>query len=417
MDVNANDLKAQRIAILLPSLAGGGAERSMLHLAQSFAELGRTVDLLVFKPEGAFVDSVPDSVQLVELKATGDIRGRLMAALADPSGIRTILRPVLLPLKADANLRHIVALKRYLETVRPDVLLSALTYTNLAALWAKQLAGNKTPVVVSERIALSIHLKSQRRNRSWRWRFVLPAVSHSYQAADGIVTVSDGVRRDLVKNAQINEDFAKTIYNPVVDSKLLEFAGQRLEHPWINNSEAPLILGAGRLIPQKDFPTLLRAFSILRARRKARLIILGEGKKRSELESQAQDLGIAGDVEMPGFVENPYQYMANAAVFALTSLYEGLPGVLIQAMACGCPVISTDCPGGSAEILQHGKFGRLVPVGDPEALASAINSVLDAAPDRQLLRQRASVFSVERATQQYIDYLDEIVDKNAAKVA
>jgi glycosyltransferase involved in cell wall biosynthesis len=144
---------------------------------------------------------------------------------------------------------------------------------------------------------------------------------------------------------------------------------------------------------------------------------LGEGKKRSELESQAQDLGIAGDVEMPGFVENPYQYMSNAAVFTLTSLYEGLPGVLIQAMACGCPVISTDCPGGSAEILQHGKFGRLVPVGDPEALASAINSVLDAQPDRQLLRKRASVFSVERATQQYIDYLDEIVEKSAANVA
>ena len=414
MNAHVNKCKAQRIAVLLPSLAGGGAERSMLHLIQSFTEQGRVVDLLVFRPEGAFVNSVPDSVRLVELKPTAGIRGRLMAALADPPGVRTILRPVLLPVKADANLRHIVALRRYLETARPDVLLSALTYTNLVALWAKQLAGNTTPVVVSERITLSVHIKSEERYRSWRWRYALPAISRTYRVADGIVAVSDSVSSDLMNHTQINQTAIKTIYNPVVDSTLPALAEQPLEHPWIGNGAPPVVLGAGRLIRQKDFQTLLRAFALLRAKRKARLIILGEGKKRSELQSLAQDLGIADDVEMPGFVNNPYQYMANAAVFGLTSLNEGLPGVLIQAMACGCPVISTDCPGGSSEILEHGKYGRLVPIKDPQALADAINSVLNESPDRDRLRERSSRFSVEHATQQYLDYLDQVVARRTS---
>jgi glycosyltransferase involved in cell wall biosynthesis len=148
---------------------------------------------------------------------------------------------------------------------------------------------------------------------------------------------------------------------------------------------------------------------MLRARPQVRLIILGEGKQRGELESLAQDLGVADDVEMPGFVSNPYQYMAQAGVFVLSSRYEGLPGVLIQALACGCPVISTDCPGGSAEILERGRYGHLVPVGDDEALRDAITSVLDNPPDRNELIKRASLFSVERASQQYLDYLDNIV--------
>ncbi len=417
MDTDVNDKKAQRIAVLLPSLAGGGAERSMLHLIQSFVQRGRAIDLLVFKAKGAFVHSVPDSVRMVELKPTAGLRGRLLAALADPTGVRTILRPVLLPIKADASLRHLVALRQYLESTRPDVLLSALTYTNLVALWAKQLTGNITPVVVSERITLSVHVKSEERSRKWRWRFVLPAISRVYRAADGIVTVSESVSSDLIEHANISHTAIKTIYNPVVDNELPALAERSPEHRWLEESASPLILGAGRLIPQKDFQTLLRAFAALRAKRRARLIILGEGKKRSELQSLAEQLGIANDVDMPGFVSNPYQYMANASVFVLTSLNEGLPGVLIQAMACGCPVISTNCPGGSAEILDHGKYGRLVPVRDPEALAEAMNSVLDESPDRELLRARASLFSVERATQEYLDYLDEVVARSVANIS
>ena len=407
---------AKHIAVLLPSLAGGGAERSMLHLVRSFLEQGRKVDLLLCRAKGPLLDKVPTAARLVTLKPTSGLRGRLMAALADPSGIWSLLRPVLLPVKTDADIRHIAALRNYLKEAQPDVVLSALTYTNLIALWAKQLARTSVPVVVSERIALSVHMKNEAGQRGWRWRYIyiLPAVSHAYRRPDGIVTVSDNVASDLCKSTNISREAIKTIYNPVVDKSLHELADKPLDHPWFRPDAAPLILAAGRLISQKDFPTLIRAFAMLRSKRQARLIILGEGRQRPELESLAKTLGVESDVELPGFVDNPYQYMSRASVFALTSLYEGLPGVLIQALACGCPVVSTDCPGGSAEILEHGRYGRLVPVKDREALADAINSILDETSNRDELKKRASLFSVDYAAKQYLDYLDNIVERSTA---
>lgn len=405
---------AKHIAVLLPSLAGGGAERSMLHLVRSFLEQGRKVDLLLCRAKGPLLDKVPTAARLVTLKPTSGLRGRLMAALADPSGIWSLLRPVLLPVKTDADIRHIAALRNYLKEARPDVVLSALTYTNLIALWAKSLAGDSTPVVVSERIALSVHTENEAGQRGWRWRYILPVVSHAYRQSNGIVAVSDSVASDLNKSTQISRTAIKTIYNPVVDKSLYEMADEPLDHPWFRPEAAPLILAAGRLISQKDFRTLIHAFALVRSKRQARLVILGEGRLRSELESLVKELGIEADVELPGFVDNPYKYMSRASVFALTSLYEGLPGVLTQALACGCPVVSTDCPGGSAEILEHGRYGRLVPVGDPQAVADAINSTLDETTNSDELKERAALFSVDYAAQQYLDYLDDIVERSTA---
>jgi len=386
----------------------------MLHLVRSFLEQGRSVDLLLCRAEGPLLDKVPKAARLVTLKPTSSFRGRLMAALADPTGIHSLLRPVLLPVKTDNDVRHIVALRNYLEETRPDILLSALTYTNLIALWAKQLTSAPTPIVVSERIALSIHTKNEGRQRGWRYRYILPVISRAYRRSDGIVAVSDSVADDLSESTQISRDTIKTIYNPVVDKSLHELADKPLDHPWLKPGAVPLILAAGRLIAQKDFQTLIHAFALLRSKRQAKLIILGEGGQRPELESLVQTLGIVSDVEMPGFVDNPYQYMSRASVFVLTSLYEGLPGVLTQALACGCPVVSTDCPGGSAEILEHGKYGRLVPVKDQKALVDAINSTLNETTNSDQLKERASLFSVEYAAEQYLDYLDSIVNRITA---
>jgi glycosyltransferase involved in cell wall biosynthesis len=405
--------KAQRIAILLPSLAGGGAERSMLLLCQFFSQQGRAVDLLLCRPEGAYAGSVPPAVSVVTLKPSSSLRGRLLALLADPAGLVPLLKPVLLPIKADANIRHIDALATYLKDNNPNILLSAMTYTNLVALWARRLAGNNVPVVVSERIALTVHIQNQSVKDAWRWKYLLPLVNQAYQAASGIVTVSNGVAKDLIENTGIAPKYVKTIYNPVVDDQLGELAAQPLQHPWFDAESPPVILGAGRLIPQKDFATLLRAFAQLRQRRPARLMILGEGRLRPELEGLAETLGVAADVAFPGFVQNPYQYMARAAAFVLASLYEGLPGVLIQALACGCPVVSTDCPGGSEEILDYGKYGTLTPVGDAAAIAGALNAALDAPPDRDALMRRAQVFSVDTAAQRYLEYLDGVVEQDA----
>ena len=382
----------------------------MLHLARSFTKLGRRVDLLLFRNEGAYVDSVPESVQVFELEAGTNLGGRLLVARADPAGISVLLKPLLLPLKTDSSIRYINALKRYLDSQQPDIVLSALTYTNLVALWAKKLSRAQTPVVVSERIALSVHRQNEARKHRWcwRWQFLLPMVRRTYQFAAGIVAVSDSVANDLVINAYVDRNAIATIYNPVVDNTISELAKEPLTHPWFDPGQPPVILGVGRLTAQKDFQTLLRAFALLRGEKNIRLLILGEGRQRAELTALAEELGVAADVDMPGFVDNPYQYMARASVFALTSLYEGLPGALIQALACGCPVVSTNCPGGSAEILEDGKYGRLVPVRHDSELADAIRSTLELPPDKEHLKSRAAEFSTENATRNYLDFIDNM---------
>ena len=199
-----------------------------------------------------------------------------------------------------------------------------------------------------------------------------------------------------------------TIYNPVVTAELVSQSRAPLDHPWLQLGAPPVILGVGRLHEQKDFPTLLRAFARVRAKREARLIILGEAKHaeyRTELTTLAAQLGIANDVMFPGFVDNPFAYMAHAAVFVLSSAWEGLPTVLIEALACGCPVVSTDCPSGPAEILENGKYGPLVPVGDDVALADAICSVLNTPPNRDWLRARGALFGVDHVADRYLGVL------------
>lgn len=395
--------------MLLPSLAGGGAERSMLTLIGSFLRHGRDVDLLLFRREGPYLKSVPAGTRVTEIAAGSALRGRWLAARADPSGIRRLLQPVLLPRKADGALRYVGGLARHLRAHQPDVLLSAMTYTNLVALWARSLARVPVSVVVSERISLSHHIQSRSSKNAWRWRHLLPAVGHAYGSADGVVAVSNSVASDLAANTPLEPSAIRIIYNPVVDDRLAEWAAEPLDHPWFGPDAPPVVLAVGRLIPQKDFPTLLRAFAILSARRRARLVILGEGRLRPELEALAAELGIEAHLELPGFVENPFRYMSRAAVLALSSIYEGLPGVLIQALACGCPVVSTDCPGGSAEILDDGRLGPLVPMHNAQALADALDRTLDDPPSGQYLKERAARFSVQRSSRDYLDCLDDIV--------
>ena len=195
------------------------------------------------------------------------------------------------------------------------------------------------------------------------------------------------------------------VYNPVVTEEMERKSREPVDHPWIGGDGPPVILAVGRLDAQKDFPTLLAAFARLLTRRPARLIVLGEGKKRPHLLSLARRLGVAEHVDFPGFADNPYAFMARASLFVLSSRREGLPTVLIEAMACGCPVVSTDCPYGPREILEDGRHGPLAPVGDAEALAAAMARTLDAPPRPEALRERASFFNVARAINRYEELL------------
>ena len=397
--------EGQHIALLMVNLDGGGIQRSMLHLARALADRGHRVDLVLYKAQGEFVDSVPSAIRVVALETVARWRGRLHAFRAAPEHLIQLAMPVLLPRKSHGALRCLPALVRYLREERPAVLLSAEPDLNLVALWARRLAGVSVRTVISERIHLSNHLRDEAKRRKWRWRFIVPLLRRMYPEADRIIAVSRGVADDLRTLVGLPPELVTTVYNPVVDSELAKKAEAPIDHPWFMPGAPPVIIAVGRLTEQKDFPTLLQAFAQVRAQRQAWLLLLGEGELRRKLEALVRELGVDQDVSLPGFASNPFAYMARAAVFVLSSTYEGLPGVLIQALACGCPVVSTDCPSGPAEILENGQYGRLVPVGDPAAMAHAILATLDAPPDRGLLQKRASLFSVDRAVEQYLEVL------------
>ncbi|MDZ7750556.1 MAG: glycosyltransferase [Gammaproteobacteria bacterium] len=390
------------IALLLPSLAAGGVGRSILDLARGFQDLGHPVELVLCRAEGPYREMVPAGVRVVALHPEGGLAARLRLARLDAGGRGVLARPALLPLRPAPVQPYVRDLARYLTAARPAALLAAKTPTNLLALWARRLAGAPTRVVVSERTQLS---QSIARSRKWRWRHIAPLVAHTYPWADGIAAVSDGVADDLAATTGLSRTAITTVYNPVVTPELPARAAAPPPHPWLADGGPPVIVGAGRLAPQKRFPLLLQAFARLRAGREARLVILGEGPERGRLEALVRELGIAVDVALPGFVENPYAAFARASLFVLSSDYEGLPGVLIQALACGCPVVSTDCPSGPAEILEGGRYGELVPVGDAAALAAAMARTLEAPLTADTLRRRGGDFSQARSARGYLNLL------------
>ncbi|MDE3157906.1 MAG: glycosyltransferase [Acidobacteriota bacterium] len=397
--------ESKHIALAIPSLAGGGAERVALNLARAFSAHGHQVDLIVCRFAGELRNQFPDRVRLVELRGASIVWSRLRVLAADPAGFKSVARPVLLPIEASNRVRYLPDLVRYLRRERPQILLSATNNLNLVALWARRLAGVPTRLVVSEHNNLSQERQADSNQRKWRWRFLPQVISRTYPWADAIIAVSAGVADDLSVRARIPRKRILTIHNPVVTPELEEKSRAPCAHPWFASSSPPVVLAVGRLAAQKDFPTLLRAFARVRRLRSVRLVILGEGGERTKLEALARELGIAADATLPGFVCNPYPYMVRAAVCALCSVYEGLPSVLIEALACGCPVVSTDCPSGPAEILEDGAYGALVPVADDAAMAEAINTALDRARDSQRLKARAAEFSLKRAAERYLAVL------------
>ena len=403
----------KHLALFIRSLGadGAGAERVWLNLAAQFAARGYRVDLVLGRRTGYLADAVPAQVRVVDL----DVRSRwplLGAMLRDPVAAAS-LAPALAALPPPWILAAVPALADYLVRERPDALLSALSYSNLAALWARERARSPVRVVISERNTLSVR-SAHARGLQWR---VLPKVeARWYPRADAILAVSEGVADDLARTTGLARERIIVTYNPVDTAAVESAAREPVEHPWLRPGEPPIVLGVGKLKPQKGFDVLLRAFARVRAARPARLVILGEGPQRRALEQLARELGLsAGDLALPGFVANPYAWMARSAVFALSSRWEGLPNALIEALACGCAVVSTDCPSGPAEILDAGRLGPLVPVDDPGALATAIERAL-APSDPSARRARARDFAIERVAPRYLAALlpDATLATNAA---
>jgi len=360
----------ERLALFLPTLDDGGAERVMLQLAASFSARGHDVDLVLAIPGGPLDAQVPPGPRVVSLDAA-----------------RTVLA---LP-----------ALVRYLRRERPVALLSTLEHANVLAVGAGAIARTGVPIVLREANVLLPRAALDRRERLLRG-----LMRRAYRAADRIVAVSHGVASSLTEELGLDARRVRTIYNPIVTAALFEKAAAALEDPWFAPGAPPVVLGVGRLAQQKDFATLIRAFAQLRAGREARLVILGEGPERRPLEALTRQLGVDADVKLPGYDHNPFRYMSRASVFALSSTHEGLPGALIQAMACGCRVISTDGPGGAREVLGNGAAGPLVAPRDPTALARGIASLLDEArsgPAR--VQHPVDRFSEDAAVDGYLDVL------------
>lgn len=379
---------------------GGGAERIMLNLATALAGQGHRVDLVMGRKEGHFLDEIPDNVSIIDLKVRS-ARQLLPAALKMPRIARTLAASLLRP-KAPWILGAVPSLATYLNQQRPAALLSALSYPNIAAVLARRLSPTSTRTVISVHNHLSVATAQAGRAADKSF----PQLARRlYPEADRIVAVSDGVADDLAQTIRLPRSRISTIYNPVFRPDMMTRARAPLEHPWFAPGAPPVILGIGKLKPQKDFGGLIRAFARVRAARPARLFILGEGPQRDALLALARQLRVADNVALPGFVANPFAYLGRAAVFALSSAWEGLPTVIIEALACGCPVVSTDCPSGPAELLERGAYGALVPVGDDAALAQALLATLDNPPQRDRLLDRARQFSIDRAVEKYLSVL------------
>jgi glycosyltransferase involved in cell wall biosynthesis len=357
----------QKIALFVPNLTGGGAERVIVNLAHAMLEFGLSVDLLVASAEGPYAKQLDKRVNLINFNAS-----------------RTL-----------SSFTHLV---RYLRKYRPKALISALSHANPVAIAAKKVAMVNTKVIASEHLSLSfLPHASKAIQKEHEQMFI--AMRLTYPFADEIVCVSQGVANDLQKVVGIKQN-TKVVFNPVLSKAVFAKANAPVSHPWLH-SDIPVIIGVGRLEEQKDFLTLIKAFALLKEKRPARLMILGEGAERPRLEGLIQELNLKEDVWLPGFVDNPYAYMKQADVFVLSSAFEGLPTVLIEAMALGTPVVATDCESGPREILEAANYGSLVPTQNPEVLAKAIDKTLSQ-PRTSVEPSKMLPYTVEEATKNYL---------------
>lgn len=394
------------VALYVSSFGPGGAEYVTVMIANGLAERGHRVDLLTCDSKGPLINRVDRSIRIYRLEAFGELRARISCLRADPSDWLAMLRPYLVAFKASPTVSFLPSVARFLRKEKPDALLSAAPHLNIEAVLAKRLSGTKTRMVLSEHVNFS-HNKPD--SMAWRRRYILPLMRRIYPKADAVVAVSRGVAEDLASNLGVLSAHITTIANPVIPRDFADRAAAPLSHRWFNgDNTVPVVLSVGRPSPQKDFPTLIRAFAKVHRRRPVRLVIVGgavrlekTAEKQRELVQLAEELGVAQHVDLVGYQPNPIAYMSRASLFVLSSRYEGLPTVLIEALAAGCPIVSTDCPSGPAEILEGGKFGRLVPVADVDALAETICKALDTPTDREPLMRQAATFDYEASISKY----------------
>ena len=359
----------RKIAIIIPSLRGGGAERVMITLGNSFAQKGFSVDLVVLNDKGDLKSAVSSEVKLVNLNSK-----------------RAIF--------------SVPALIRYFCRERPQAIFATIVHINIITLIAARFARYKGKIIIRES---NVPVTEPRKKLSRRVvHFLAPYV---YPMADYIVAVSNGVAAELSQICPKDEDKIVVLPNPVVSQQMLDQADEAIDHRWFQDGSIPVVLAAARLQPHKGFAMLMQAFCEVLKTREANLLILGEGPEKDSLISLSTKLGIQDYVELPGWVLNPFPYMKKADVFVLCSEYEGLPNVLMQAMALGTPSVATNCPSGPAEITQGGALAELIPVGDKVALSKAILAALNSPRRLDAASSMRERFGVDRSSESYLSLL------------
>lgn len=374
-----------KISILTHDISGGAFTNLCIALVRGFQELGVDCQLVLLYASD------------VELAKYADI-------------------PIV-TLNVKRTTFSLPATIRYLKEYQPDVLLPMPWYFNIVAVWAKYLSGVQTKVILGEHNIISLEASVEHRDKL-HLRFLPILMRYTYPHGDALVGVSKDTITDLVETLKIAADIPmQVILNPIDPDRVQRLAQAPTDHHWFDNPEIPIIVTAARLAKQKQLDGLLRAFAQVVKVKPARLLILGEGPLRGELEQLCQELGIADSVTMPGYESNPYRYMAKADLFVLASAWEGCPIALQEAMAAGAAVVVTDAPGGMKDVVESGKYGRMVPTGDAAALATEILYLLDR-PEliqhyRSQAQQRAGDFHYLHTAQQYIDLCQSVLSTSA----
>lgn len=364
--------KETKITIIMTHLSGGGAERVMLLLAKGLANKGFKIDFIVGNTSNYKAEKWPDNIHLIDLNVS----------------------------------RFIYALPKLVRLFRgynTDYVLSALKLVNVLTICAAKIALLEAEIVISEHSTISEKILNA---ENIKGKYIIPFLMKvTYPWATKIVSVSKGVADDLAQTIRINRQNIDVIYNPVIEDQMFDMANEPISHRWFEG-DIPVIMGIGRLIKVKNFSLLIKAFTKVRKNRKCKLIILGEGEKRPQLKKLVKNLNMESEVALPGFYDNPYAYLSRADLFVLSSNVEGLPTVLIEALAFEIPVVSTDCPSGPEEILENGKWGTIVPRNNVEAMAKAMDKGLNSKPTNS--KERAMHFTVERAVQKYSKLISKL---------
>ena len=368
-----------KISFFLPKLSSGGAERVIIDIANNLSKRGYFIDIVLAKGGNIYLEEISPSVNIINLKSKS-----------------TIL--------------SFFPLSRYLKKSRPYGIISALSHANCAVLLAGNIIDKNIKIVVSER---NISYRKTKNKIGFK-RIILDwLIKYFYPQAKCIVTVSEGVRKSIISTYKFKDDQVKCILNPIDFKKINKLKSESiLNNEIINdlkNENQKIILSVGSLTKQKNYSLLIKAFKIVSEQINCKLIILGEGPERLNLKRLCRDLEIdSKSIYLPGFIANPFPYMKACDLFVLSSLWEGLPNVLIQALACNCNIISTDCDAGPREILEDGKWGRLIKVNDIDALANAILKELSSKNQQYGDSKMGGLnrFNIDKVTNQYLEALE-----------